>query len=89
MRYCGARPLVEDGSVSSDPTTLVNVQAGYRLSNRARLVVDVFNLLDAEDSDIDYFYTSRLPGEGAEGVPDIHFHPTPTRTLRVNLDLRF
>ncbi|MDA1095625.1 MAG: TonB-dependent receptor, partial [Acidobacteria bacterium] len=74
LRYFGARPLVEDGTVRSDATTLVNVQAGYRLSNRARLVVDVFNLLDAEDSDIDYFYASRLPGEGSEGVQDIHFH---------------
>ena len=30
------------------------------------------NLFDAEVSDIDYFYASRLPGEPAEGVKDTH-----------------
>ena len=89
FRYFGPRPLVEDDSVRSEATTLVNLQAGYRLSNRARLVLDVFNLFDAEDSDIDYFYASRLPGEEPDGVEDIHFHPTATRTLRVNLHVRF
>ncbi len=89
LRYLGARPLVDDNSVRSKATTLVNLEAGYRLSKRARLVLDVFNLLDAEVSDIDYFYASRLPGEGPDGVEDIHFHPTATRTMRLNLHLRF
>ena len=54
-----------------------------------RLALDVFNLFDAEDSDIDYFYTSRLPGEPADGVDDIHFHPTLPRTARLNLIVGF
>ena len=45
----------------------------------------VFNLLDSNDSDIEYFYRSRLPGEPPAGVDDIHFHPTLTRTVRVSL----
>ena len=40
-------------------------------------------------SDIDYFYTSRLPGEPAEGVDDIHFHPVLPRTARLNLIVGF
>jgi len=32
---------------------LWNGEAGYRLSNKARLVLDVFNILDARVSDID------------------------------------
>ena len=85
LRYFGPRPLVEDDSVRSEATSLVNLQAGYRLSNRTRLVLDVFNLFNAEHSDIDHFYASRLPGEPAEGVADIHTHPTAPRTLRVSL----
>ena len=54
-----------------------------------RLVLDVFNLFDAEHSDIDYFYESRLPGEPEEGVADIHFHPTLPRTARINLSVGF
>jgi outer membrane cobalamin receptor len=84
-RYFGARPLVEDNSIRSKPTSLVNLEAGYKFSNAARLALDVFNLFDAEHSDIDYFYTSRLPGEPAGGVEGIHFHPTIPRTARISL----
>ena len=87
VRYFGARPLVEDGSAQSKPTTLVNAEVGYRWSRRHRLSVDVLNLLDARNSDIDYFYASRLPGEPAGGVDDVHFHPVLPRTVRVGLTL--
>ena len=46
----------------SSSTTIWNGEVGYSFSNKARLVLEVFNLFDAEVSDIDYFYTSRLPG---------------------------
>jgi hypothetical protein len=52
-------------------------------------VLDAFNLLDAAASDIDYFYTSRLPGEPLDGVDDIHTHPTLPRTLRASVRVRF
>jgi hypothetical protein len=88
-RYFGPRPLVEDDSVRSKATALVNLGAGYRISPKVRFVLDVFNLFDAADSDIDYFYESRLPGEPAEGVADIHFHPTLPRTARVGVVVGF
>jgi outer membrane receptor protein involved in Fe transport len=88
-RYFGPRPLVEDDSVHSKATTLVNLEAGYRFSRRVRLSLDLFNLLDADDSDIDYYYTSRLRGEPAEGVSDIHLHPTLPRTARLALTVAF
>ncbi|MEI9895680.1 MAG: hypothetical protein WDN28_17780 [Chthoniobacter sp.] len=37
--------------------------------------MDVLNALNEQSSDIDYYYTSRLRGEPAEGVNDIHTHP--------------
>ena len=40
-------------------------------------------MLDARDSDIDYFYVSRLRGEPAAGVADVHLHPTLPRTARL------
>jgi hypothetical protein len=89
IRYFGPRPLIEDASIRSAATSLLNADIGYRFSNRIRLSLDVFNLLDAEDSDIDYFYTSRLPGESAEGVEDIHLHPALPRTARLNLTVGF
>ena len=88
-RYFGPRPLLEDGSVRSAATSLVNLEAGYRLSPSVRLALDVFNLLNARHSDVDYFYTSRLPGEPAGGIDDVHFHATLPRTARLNLIVGF
>jgi hypothetical protein len=88
LRYFGGRNLVEDGSVRSSPTRLLNGQLGVRLASRTELVLDAFNLLNAAASDIDYLYQSRLPGEPAEGVEDVHTHPTLPRTLRVSVRWR-
>jgi hypothetical protein len=68
---------------------LINLQAGYQMARSLRLLADVFNLADARNSDIDYFYTSRLPGEPLSGVDDIHTHPTLPRTARVALRVGF
>ncbi len=90
LRYFGPRPLIEDNSIRSKATkSLVNGQVGYHLTPRWHLVVDVFNLFNAPASDIDYFYTSRLPGEIVAGVDDIHSHPTLPRTVRLVLRVQF
>ena len=54
-----------------------------------RLALDVFNLFNAKDSDIDYFYTSRLPGEPAGGIDDFHSHPALPRAARLSLIVGF
>jgi hypothetical protein len=74
--------------VRSSSTTLLNADVGYKLREDLRLGVEIFNLLDSEDSDIEYFYTSRLAGEPA-AVDDIHFHPVEPRSVRVTLGLSF
>lgn len=88
-RYFGPRALVEDNSSRSKATSLFNLEAGYRISTGVRLNLDVFNLLNVSQSDVDYFYTSRLRGEPLAGVDDIHFHPTLPRTARLNLVVDF
>jgi hypothetical protein len=49
----------------------------------------IYNLLDAEVSDIDYYFASRLQGEPLAGVDDIHVHPAVPRTLRLSMVLGF
>jgi len=85
LRYFGPRPLIEDDRVRSRASTIVNAELGRSLGPWGRLSVEAFNLFDAEVSDIDYFYASRLPGEAAEGVEDLHTHPQAPRTVRVRL----
>jgi hypothetical protein len=89
VRHFGPRPLVEDASVTSKSTTIWNGEVGYRLSRKARVVLELFNIFDAEVSDIDYFYASRLPGEPGEGIEDIHTHPALPRSARIGLQLTF
>jgi outer membrane receptor protein involved in Fe transport len=89
LRYFGPRALIEDDSVRSKPTTLINLQGGYQLMKAVKVNVDVFNAFNAEVSDIDYFFASRLPGEPLEGVEDVHFHPAVPRTVRVGLVVGF
>jgi hypothetical protein len=89
LRYFGPRPLIEDHSVRSEATSLVNIAGGYRLGKNVKIAVEVFNLLDSTATDVDYYYASRLPGEPAGGVEDIHFHPALPRTARMQLIVAF
>lgn len=67
----------------------MNLEGGYKFSKNVKVVVDVFSLFNAADSDIDYDYASRLAGESLDGVNDIHLHPTLPRTARLNLLIGF
>lgn len=89
LRHFGPRPLTEDASVKSRSTTLWNGETGIRLSRQMQVVLEGYNLLDADVSDIDYFYRSRLPGEPLEGVEDVHTHPALPRSVRVALHVTF
>ena len=88
VRRLGPAPLIEDDSARSESSTIVNLALSHRLGP-VTITGDVLNLLDSKDNDITYFYTSRLPGEPAAGVDDIHFHPVEPRQFRVSLRYNF
>lgn len=88
-RYFGPRPLIEDNSVRSKSTATINAHIGYKIDASNRVEVEGFNLADRHASAIDYYYTSRLPGEPAMGVNDIHFHPIESRSFRFNYVANF
>ena len=89
LRHFGTRPLIEDDSVHSGSTTLVNARLGYRFHNGMKLWLDAINLFNAKSNQIAYFYTSRLNGEPAAGVDDRHIHPVEPLALRVSLAKEF
>ncbi len=88
FRYFGPRPLIEDNSVSSHSTKVVNLTGGYSFNRQFKLGVQVINALDSKDHDIDYYFASRLTPPGApnqdpaEGVNTIHFHPIEPTNVR-------
>jgi outer membrane receptor protein involved in Fe transport len=88
FRHFGSAPLIEDDHVRSEPTTLVNLEAGYRFWKRYKVSAAVYNVFDSKDNDITYFYESQLANETAP-VEDIHFHPVEPRTVRVTLTASF
>ncbi len=95
-RYFGPRALVEDNSARSSTTLMLNGHIGYEFRKNWTVQVEVFNILDRKDSDIEYYYESRLRGEAINpdptlngGYNDIHFHPSEPRTVRVSLTAKF
>ncbi len=88
FRYFGPRPLLEDATVRSGPTALVDARIGYALNGRWHAQLDLFNLFDSHAHQIDYYYPSQLPGEAAP-VYDINFKPVEPLSARVTLSAKF
>jgi TonB dependent receptor/TonB-dependent Receptor Plug Domain len=89
LRHFGPRPLIEDNSVKSNSTTIAYARVAYQFNPKTKVTLDVFNLFNRKQSDIDYFYTSRLNGEGIDGVEDKHFHPVEPISVRLTLNYSF
>ncbi len=88
-RYIGGRPLIEDNSFRSKALSQFNGRIGYTFDSHVRIWLDVFNIFNRKDHDIDYYYVSRLPGEPADGVADLHFHPVEPRVFRISVSAAY
>jgi hypothetical protein len=87
-RYFGPQPLEETGQFYEPSSLTFNARIGWRHRDW-ELAVDVLNLLDRTNDDIAYYYTSRLPGEPAGGVDDVHLHPAEPRLVRFSVMKKF
>jgi outer membrane receptor protein involved in Fe transport len=83
-RYFGPRPLIEDDSVRSLASFVVNARAGYRFENGLRVQLDAYNLFNTKTNQIEYFYDSQLAGEPAP-VADRHVHPVEPLAVRLTV----
>ena len=88
VRYLGDAPLIEDDSVRSNDSLLVNAGVGHRWKN-IEFRLDVFNLLDSDDTDISYFFASRLEGEPLSGIEDVHSRRLEPRSARASVSLHW
>ena len=89
LRHFGERPLIEDGSVRSDTSSVWNLRIGYKMDHWT-VRADLLNLADSDDHDITYFYESRLASEPAGvGVEDVHYHVIEPRTVRLSVNALF
>lgn len=90
LRYFGPRPLTEDNSLRSDATMTVNGRLRYRIDAKTSIELLGFNLLDSQQSAIDYAvdgYT--FNGNLLSNGPYRVFHPMEPRNFRVQLVARY
>lgn len=88
LRFFGPRALLEDNSLRSEATLLLNLRFGYRFSDRAALAVEIFNLLDRRDHDITYAYESRSAPDAPVRL-ERHFHPVEPWQARAVFTVQF
>ncbi len=89
LRHFGPRPLTEDNSVRSQGTTTLNGRLRYRIDQRSTLELLGFNLLDRQQSAIDYYNDSyTFPGVGS-GLAGRVFHPIEPRNFRLVYTMRY
>ena len=84
VRYFGQRPLIEDDSVRSRQSILVNARAGYRWASGWRVFLDALNLFNSRTDQIAYYYESQLRNEPMP-VADRHIHPVEPLALRLTV----
>ena len=82
--YLGVRPLTEDRSLKAPSWFVLDLTERYRVpvtltSGRLEAFFFVQNLLDTKWEQATFAFASRLPGEPAGGVQDIHFVPGTPR----------
>ena len=87
LRHFSSTPLIEDNSVRSEATTMVNGSVSYEFGP-ATATLSVFNIFDAKDADIQYYYASQMAGE-PDPVEDIMFHPALPREFRFSIRVDF
>ena len=82
VRYLGPHPLIEDDSIWSPATTVVNLRAARRFGP-VEVTAEMLNIFDTARADADYCYASRLPGEPLDGIEGIHSRTVEPRMLRI------
>ena len=85
-RRLGTHPLSDGDKLPEDKGySEFNLDVSYALAHGWKIGVTVLNLFNSKDNAADYYYTTRLPGEPAEGVTDFQVHPLDPRAARFTL----
>jgi hypothetical protein len=80
MRHVGDRIADDFGHHTARGYTLFNSTTRYRYKD-FEVFFTVENLTNTDWREAQFFFTSRLPGERAAGVDDVHFTPGTPRSF--------
>jgi outer membrane cobalamin receptor len=91
IRYIGPAALVENNSVRSNSSSIVNLKARRKLENSNEVYVDVFNLFNRKFNDISYFAaeTLRTTRNGPLISDQMQVHPGEPRSIRVTYAVKY
>jgi hypothetical protein len=88
MRYLGDRPADEERQFTARGYTLFNWTGRYRYRNLDAFL-SIENLTNVQWREAQFAFTSRLPGEPAQGVNDLHFTPGAPRSFLGGIAVHF
>ena len=88
MRYLGDRYADEFRHQTARGYLLFDLVARYRYK-WLEAFLSIENITNAEYREAQFFFNSRLAGEPATGVPDIHYTPGNPLTVFGGLAVRF
>jgi len=61
----------------------------YTFAGDWSAALGVYNILNRHSNAAEFWYVDRLPGEPADGVPDLHVHPLEPLAVRLTLSRTF
>ena len=88
MRYLGDRFADPERHQTARGYTLFSWTSRYRYQN-LEAFLSIENLTNTQWREGQFFFSSRLPGEPAAGVPDIHFTPGAPRSFLGGVAVHF
>ena len=88
-RYLGHEPLSADNQIQSGGYGELNADVKYAFARDWSAGLGVYNILNRHSNAAEFWYIDRLPGEPAEGLPDLHVHPLEPLAVRLTLSKTF
>ena len=91
LRYVGSAALVEDNSVRSSPSAVVNFKARRSFEKGQSVAIDVLNGFNRKFNDISYYASAplRTVSNGALISDLLQVHPAEPRTIRVTYAVKY
>ena len=88
-RYLGTEPLSPDNEIRSGGYGEWNADVRFAFATNWSAGLGVYNILNRHANAAEFWYVDRLPGEPADGVPDLHAHPLEPLAVRLTLSRTF
>jgi len=88
LRYIGAYPLSQDGSLTAPSNTIVNLRAQYEFGPSVTLALDALNVFNRQYYDIAYQQDYRVSPTSPIVLGGVTAHPGEPRQFRLTLMLR-